>query len=383
MGMSTGQGMGMGQGRVQGMGQGMVQGMGQGMGQGIVGMPGVSPVGEMFTGMVKSYSDANGWGFIQCPKTQEMYGKDIMLLRGDLPGGTVMPGAQVSFTVAQGKKGPIANNVQIHSAGNFGGCGGCGGKMNMGWKMQGAMPGGNMIVGQPYKPAGTMMQFGGGAAMGGKGMGGGMPGMGMGGMSMMPPMGAVKATGGNEFYCGIVKNFDQEKGWGHIQGQALQNLFGKDVFVSTKSLDGQIVEHGSQVLFQVQAGQKGPMAKSVKVLPPGSFSADGFQGATYNGVIKHFQQDKGWGFITCEDVTNLFGKDLFLHKREVPQSLGRLPVAGEQVQFTVNVNSSGRPEAATVVLLDGDPNGGYAPAAAPGQAGAYVGAGPYGISATG
>ena len=64
---------------------------------------------------------------------------------------------------------------------------------------------------------------------------------------------------------GVVKWFDKVKGYGFIcpdeKGQ-------KDIFVHRSNVDtlDQVLDEGQRVEFEVQSGQKGPEARTVKPL---------------------------------------------------------------------------------------------------------------------
>ena len=60
---------------------------------------------------------------------------------------------------------------------------------------------------------------------------------------------------------GTVKWFDPEKGYGFI----LQEN-GQDLFVHKSALDGDILNEGEQVEFEIGEGRKGPVAENVKVI---------------------------------------------------------------------------------------------------------------------
>merc|ERR1712060_715391 len=89
-------------------------------------------------------------------------------------------------------------------------------------------------------------------------------------------------------------------------------------------------------------GTKGPQANSVALLPPASFKVNGEEGSVFSGSVKSFNAEKGWGFVTCEDVTAIFGKDIFIHRREFE---GNTPNVGDEVHFSVELDDGGQPVA--------------------------------------
>jgi len=135
-------------------------------------------------------------------------------------------------------------------------------------------------------------------------------------------------------------------------------MFGKDVFLTKVNLGEQSVQVGDQVRFVVHLGPKGPQATDVHILPRGSFISSGVEAVVYNGTVKNYKEDKGWGFVTSERTQELFAKDIFLHRRELPEGISAL--AGEPVEFTIKLNQKAIPEATTVKLTS-RPNVGYAP----------------------
>ncbi|CAE7227003.1 SWEET16 [Symbiodinium sp. CCMP2592] len=66
-----------------------------------------------YSGQIVDYNEDKGFGFIECKDTQQIYGKDIFLLRSSLNGLIVSTGDRVSFKVETGIKGPKAVEVEI------------------------------------------------------------------------------------------------------------------------------------------------------------------------------------------------------------------------------------------------------------------------------
>mmetsp|Transcript_77604 Transcript_77604/g.231217 ORF Transcript_77604/g.231217 Transcript_77604/m.231217 type:complete len:227 (-) Transcript_77604:62-742(-) len=59
-----------------------------------------------------------------------------------------------------------------------------------------------------------------------------------------------------------------------------------------------------------------------------------------NGVIKKINQQLGYGFIACPELSAVFGCDVFLHKKQVGSF-----VEGQRVSFAVTLNKENKPQA--------------------------------------
>lgn len=253
-----------------------------------------------FLGTVKSFSAETGWGMIASPEMQQTYGKDVFFSKAAVRGGYAAAGEQVYFSIKMEPKGPAAASVQVL------------------WRQQPQFQG----------PAPGFQQAPDRWAKGG-------PAMGM-------AMGAPRPLNRDQLYFGVLKSFNEEKGWGHITCEATNKLYGKDVFLMRGALQGQLAQQGTLLSFKVHMGAKGPQATSVSLLPPGSFRANGEEPTVFTGSIKSFNAEKGWGFIASEDLQQIFGKDIFVHKRELE---GHVPSPGEEVQFAVEIDDGGQPVA--------------------------------------
>merc|ERR1712232_1391870 len=69
-----------------------------------------------FHGVVKNWNPAKGWGMILCPEAEEIYGKDTFFMKSAVITGTITPGAQVTFSVGQGSKGPQGEQIHVDGA---------------------------------------------------------------------------------------------------------------------------------------------------------------------------------------------------------------------------------------------------------------------------
>lgn len=131
---------------------------------------------------------------------------------------------------------------------------------------------------------------------------------------------------------GVVKSFNDGKGWGFI------TMEGTDVFVHVKDCKDGRPQQGDAVSFdldedKVRAGQH----KAINVTGctgTGDGKGKGKGGAGTGkcaGVVKSFNDTKGWGFV------DMGGTDVFLHVKDCQ---GGRPVVGDYLTF--DVEDSGR-----------------------------------------
>merc|ERR1719494_1775576 len=75
-------------------------------------------------------------------------------------------------------------------------------------------------------------------------------------------------------------------------------------------------------------------------------------GARFKGFVRSFSQVNGFGFVGGDEITQTFGKDVFLHFRELQQIMGGIQKptipSGTWVTFTVTMNQKGQPQARDV-----------------------------------
>jgi len=393
-----------------------------------------------YFGLVKSFNPQKGWGFIECPQTYELYGKDMFVLKNALPGGLANKGDQVAFTVVQEHNGPVAatvevvhrgsvtvappvagldfgmlnipsdvpqdamnNSIQPHASNNTAEDLSCAPgyvgtiksfNSGTGWGMiacpemmtlhgkdvffsQGVVREGCAAQGEhvffvvrmePKGPAAASVRVlslqrpmpAVMPALPGPTMGLARFGCGKGGAAMLPQaglamMGTPRAPGfpqKDQTFFGILKSFSEEKGWGHITCECTNRLYGKDVFLMKGALNGQTVNAGALLSFKVTLGSKGPQAMAVNLLPPGCFRGSAEETASiYTGTVKSFNAERGWGFVTSEELQQTFGKDIFLHRRDLEDNYQ--PTTGEEIQFCVEIDDGGQPVAKNAVPLGG------------------------------
>lgn len=282
-----------------------------------------------YSGTIKSFSREKGWGMIECPQTHQQFGKDVFFSETVAPDCFLAKGQQVTFTIKMEEKGPAAASLSVAGSHSYG--------STQRPKMTAARP----------TPARGMMY-------GGCGIGGCGAVMGVGGCGGMAPMmmqvqSAVKP---DQAFFGAVKRWNAEKGWGHLDCDAVSKLYGRDAFLLSGQLNGQSVAAGDLVSFTVLPSAKGPKAESCKVLPPFAFRFAEKAGQTFQGTVKSWNEDKGFGFLEGGDIREIFGKDIFLHRRELQ---GKQVSVGDQVEFQVAIDDKGQPVAKT-----GSAEAGYA-----------------------
>jgi len=268
-------------------------------------------------GEVKSVSAEKGWGFVTSPTLVQLYGKDIFFQTKDLY-FPIREGDRVAFSIASGNKGPVATNLQPFQTGPPMGA----------WGPWAMMP--------PSRPP-AMPSMGGRVAA-----------------VRAPP---AAAANGDRRYVGTIKSINPEKAWGHITCQAATDAYGKDVFLQRSDVEAHGLEAGMLVSFRITQAAKGPQASDIMPLPEGSVGVEGQDGGVYEGTVKSFNAEKGWGFVTSPEVQSIFGKDIFLHKRELGDDV---PKGGTPIQFSVAQGASGQLEAKNVIL-HGGPSGGAPP----------------------
>merc|ERR1712151_735672 len=87
-------------------------------------------------------------------------------------------------------------------------------------------------------------------------------------------------------FIGLIKSFDEEKGYGFVTSEAIREKYGKDIFISKATLNGEKAATGDQVTFTVKMGDKGPVAATLTLMPEGSFETEARAGTTYQGEVK-------------------------------------------------------------------------------------------------
>mmetsp|Transcript_104677 Transcript_104677/g.291557 ORF Transcript_104677/g.291557 Transcript_104677/m.291557 type:complete len:379 (-) Transcript_104677:64-1200(-) len=246
-------------------------------------------------GMIKSFNDVTGYGFIDCPAVHEAFGHDAFLHHSQL--GTFDVGSEVSFAILLSKGGkpqafdlgPALNGRDLHRqkdrAGGLrgggparGGAGGCGAPKGWGgpggwdapaWWAGGCWgpPGSPAMASPPLPPPPLPMQQG-HAPYEARGRRDrrersrafsprpGGSGSGRARSMVRPrepaplPLTEHDAPGlGDQRFVGFIKSFNDQKGFGFIENDELKSMYGSDVFVHIKQLGN--FQVGDTVSFSV------------------------------------------------------------------------------------------------------------------------------------
>eukprot|EP00927_Polykrikos_kofoidii_P054318 TRINITY_DN4874_c0_g1_i1.p1 TRINITY_DN4874_c0_g1~~TRINITY_DN4874_c0_g1_i1.p1 ORF type:complete len:732 (+),score=136.91 TRINITY_DN4874_c0_g1_i1:92-2287(+) len=156
---------------------------------------------------------------------------------------------------------------------------------------------------------------------------------------------------------GTVKSFALEHGYGFISSMEAQKVYGRvDVFVHSKQIKHFVP--GDHVTFIVKVtGHGRPQAYCLELAPNTVGWLAGDEDvpakplplpdpeATYIGEIKSFSAKDGYGFIGCQQLSDHFGRDVFLHTMQY-EGLA----IGDRVEFKVKVRK-GAPQAYDIVRL--------------------------------
>eukprot|EP00930_Biecheleria_cincta_P082372 TRINITY_DN72111_c0_g1_i1.p1 TRINITY_DN72111_c0_g1~~TRINITY_DN72111_c0_g1_i1.p1 ORF type:complete len:348 (-),score=64.90 TRINITY_DN72111_c0_g1_i1:12-1055(-) len=170
---------------------------------------------------------------------------------------------------------------------------------------------------------------------------------------------------------GEVKSFSSEKGYGFINSQHVKSTLGCDVYFQQKEV-GDIpaseLKAGLPVSFYCKLNRQGkpqgrllridrrstttPQCRDGEVEPQEepspvqqSCDHDAMEAGPYVGTIKSFREEKGYGFIACEQTHQRFNRDVFLHYSQLREFK-----VGDKVKFKICIDSKqgdieGKPKA--------------------------------------
>jgi len=309
---------------------------------------------QRYVGTIKSFFVDKGFGFIECPELFEVYGRDTWLHHVQIQ--HFQPGQVVEFTMALNKEGhPQALELALPA--------------------------------QRGKPAkrksfSNIQQF--------------------------EALQAIQqhSVEADQRFAGTIKSFFAEKGFGFIDCPDLFEFYGRDTWLHHAQVQhfqpGDVVEFTMalnkeghpQALDLAPPAQMGTPAKgkssggkaAARVSPTGAQPSQGYaafagKGAQpsqgkkhvqtnkasepgvaetphwlqaadderYSGVVKSFAVEKGFGFIDCPALKEVYGRDTWAHAAQ----LGSFQV-GDSVVFSMTLNQQGHPQGIDLGAADTD-----------------------------
>ena len=162
-------------------------------------------------------------------------------------------------------------------------------------------------------------------------------------------MSDIDSSGGGEQISATVKWFNPIKGYGFVQpSNGLGDAF---VHVSVLEAAGQKdLQDGAELECEIEQGPRGPMVSVIHSVTGGQVEASVASdpdAPVLEGVVKFFDPNKGYGFITPDGE----GSDVFVSGRVVAQSGLRMLDAEARVRVATRAGEKG-PLAVTVELID-------------------------------
>lgn len=178
-------------------------------------------------------------------------------------------------------------------------------------------------------------------------------------------------------FLGTIKSWTG--GWGAasrgvIKCDTLWPVFEEDIFCHGAAAEygGIDTTPGASVLFELHVNKDGKPQASSPRLPgspnPHATASPGFgqppakrprvhvaispqlqpqqgggavEGTWYTGIVKSFNDSKGFGFVDCADTHAIYGRDVFIYHQILTDSGADV---GSTVQFEVMLNKSGHPQ---------------------------------------
>lgn len=302
-------------------------------------------------GTIKSFNAKTGVGFVTSPEILEMFGKDLVLSKGQVEGrGQTMAafpvGSQISLVVGTDNGKGYAYDIAPLQADTA---------LDPGPRMTAGLgngvaenvQGGHRAVVVPaFRTAATPSA----AADTGS-------------PRAVLPVAApntFQASPGDRWfrYTAPVKWYNAQKGFGFMDCQDFVSAIGKtDIFVHKSQ-----IEHlhpkfapGEMFSFLLEDDEKGqPMAVDLIHIP---WSAnESFAGQRWTAFVKSWHSEKKYGFLECEELASVLGKpDVFVHATQIPSLADFQP--GQAYSFTLGTDSKGQPMAIDL-CLGGDDIGG-------------------------
>lgn len=288
---------------------------------------------ERFIGTIKSTDPSGKWGHITCEKTHAIYGKDMFLLRSEIEHGMLRSGVIVEFSVRKGLKGPEALDVKVLSSG--------GDAQSFEASLEQPSEAAQLspevgyfaaqqlaagIAGVPPSQVTTAAQFTQAQASLAPSMHTAQAQRSQTRFSMVPPPMHQPQPQLSEAAMPMPKKVG-------LQGPAQPPL--SEVTMPATSVLGRDTWPGASIDVATVAG--------------GDPGYDEVGNKIFNGNVKAWNDQKGWGHLFCAETHSLYGKDMFMLRSSIKNGSSGIKV-GDQVQFTVKNGIKG-PEAHEVMRI--------------------------------
>eukprot|EP00418_Pyrodinium_bahamense_P002337 CAMPEP_0179023420 /NCGR_PEP_ID=MMETSP0796-20121207/6920_1 /TAXON_ID=73915 /ORGANISM="Pyrodinium bahamense, Strain pbaha01" /LENGTH=848 /DNA_ID=CAMNT_0020719329 /DNA_START=15 /DNA_END=2557 /DNA_ORIENTATION=+ len=148
-------------------------------------------------------------------------------------------------------------------------------------------------------------------------------------------------------YVGVIRSFNDAKGFGFISCDEVREALGCDVFLHSSQRQNN-EDVGDVVSFNIQPSRMGqPRARNIQAI--GSVQdpdMDVDPTKVFKGYVKSYNPEKGFGFIACSETFAIYNADIFLHKHHA-EGIN----VGDAVQFTIKMNLKGQPQARNLVKV--------------------------------
>mmetsp|Transcript_103024 Transcript_103024/g.332023 ORF Transcript_103024/g.332023 Transcript_103024/m.332023 type:complete len:688 (-) Transcript_103024:83-2146(-) len=157
---------------------------------------------------------------------------------------------------------------------------------------------------------------------------------------------------------GVVKAIGSN--YAFVSCREVYDMYGRDVFVPPKEMDNLDLSVGDAVSFSVRVQQEKPQALNLQIVEKaesrphlasaasgapeeagtGREAAGDEDHTRYTGSIKSFNNESGYGFLSCRETLDRYGLDVFLHSKQIKEFN-----VGDNVTFEVQVSKTGKPQA--------------------------------------
>lgn len=131
-------------------------------------------------------------------------------------------------------------------------------------------------------------------------------------------------------YRGYVKKVDLKRGYAFLHCPEVQSTHGSDAYAERHVWGRQSPNEGDLVTFSIKCmSLSKPMVVELTIE----------EGLRVSGYVKSFCLENGYGFLAGQEITERFGRDVFLHSKQIKDF-----VVDDRVSFLVKI-LNGKPQA--------------------------------------